>query len=142
MPPRYEVVKGERVETEWHPEATKAWAEWWQFPLVYQAPEVDHHLLVIYLGLVDNYWHKLEAGKAITEQAAQIRSFSEQWGIGEKSRRHLQITIQEAEEAIERGARMQPKRVEAQEPTAALYTPNWTEDDEDDGSIIDADVVS
>jgi hypothetical protein len=147
LPERYRVIDGERVRIEWHPQAQVAWAELWQFPLVYQAPEVDHHLLHVYVALIDNFWEKLEAGRAVTEQANQIRVFSEQWGIGEKSRRHLQITIQEAEEAIERGTRQFAKRIDAEQgpvalPTAAEFKPSWSDDDEDDGSIIEAEVVS
>lgn len=146
LPARYEVVKvdGEdiRREVAWHSQAKVAWTELWQFPLVYQAPEVDHHLLQVYIALVDNFWDKLERGKAVTEQANQIRAFSEQWGIGEKSRRHLQVTIQEAEEAIERGRKGQTKRFENEAPSASAFTPEWTDADEDDGSLIeDAEVV-
>jgi hypothetical protein len=128
---------------EWHDGAKIAWTELWQFPLVYQAPEVDHHLLYVYIALIDDFWRKLEAGRPVTEQANQIRAFSEQWGVGEKSRRHLQITIQEAEEAIERGQTQQRKRVEQvlePKPTAELYTPEWSDDDED-SDLVDAEVV-
>lgn len=136
-------------EVEWHERATVAWAEMWQFPLVYEAPQVDHHLLFVYIALVDDFWRKLEQGRAVTEQANQIRAFSEQWGVGEKSRRHLQITIQEAEEAIERGRKQTARRFDAEAtvepppPTAQLYAPTWSEDDEDDGSLIaDGEFVS
>jgi hypothetical protein len=146
LPPRQLEVKGEDgyevVEVEWHDRAKVAWTEMWQFPLVYQAPEVDHHLLYIYVALVDDFWRKLEKGRAVTEQANQIRAFSEQWGIGEKSRRHLQITIQDAEEAIARGRKQNATRF-TQEPTASTYKPEWSDDDEDDGELVaDAEVVS
>jgi hypothetical protein len=139
-------TRKEIVEVEWHDSAKIAWTELWQFPLVYAAPEVDHHLLYVYIALIDDFWRKLEAGRAVTEQANQIRAFSEQWGVGEKSRRHLQITIQEAEEAIERGMTQQRKRVESQvledpKPTAELYTPTWSDDDEDSDLVADAEVV-
>jgi hypothetical protein len=148
LPPRnLSPAKGEPAEeVEWHDRAKIAWTELWQFPLVYQAPEVDHHLLFIYIALIDDFWRKLEHGRPVTEQANQIRAFSEQWGVGEKSRRHLQITIQEAEEAIERGMTQQRKRVESQvledpKPTAELYTPTWNDDDEDSDLVADAEVV-
>jgi hypothetical protein len=149
LPARYMQVKDDqgqlvRVEQEWHEQTVKAWAEMWQFPLVYQAPQIDHHLLHVYIALVDDFWLKLEAGRAVTEQANQIRAFSEQWGVGEKSRRHLQITIQDAEEAMERGRRQGRIQVESEqgaviEGSATEYLPEWTEDDEDDGSIIAAE---
>lgn len=151
LPPRMLTpAKGEPpVEVAWHDRAKIAWTELWQFPLVYQAPAVDHHLLYVYIALVDDFWRKLEQGRAVTEQANQIRAFSEQWGVGEKSRRHLQITIQEAEEAMERGRKSHIKRVESQQdeapalpPSASSYAPVWGDDDEDDGSIVDAEVVS
>lgn len=150
LPVRYRVVKNEngefeRVETDWHEESVIAWTELWQFPLVYQAPAVDRHQLRVYITLIDDFHRKAELGKAITEQANQIRVFGEQWGVGEKSRRHLQITIQEAEEAIERGRKSAARRVESEttpvEGTQQSYLPEWNEDDEDDGSIIDAEVV-
>lgn len=142
------VKRRELYEAEWHDSAKIAWTELWQFPLVYNAPEVDQHLLYVYIALVDDFWCKLEAGRPVTEQANQIRAFSEQWGVGEKSRRHLQITIQEAEEAIERGMTQARKRVENQAdieeptPTAALYAPEWSEDDEDSDIIAEAEVVA
>lgn len=151
LPVRYRQIKDEsgaiqRVESEWHEQSVVAWAELWQFPLVYQAPAVDHHLLRVYITLLDDFHTKAEQGKAITEQANQIRTFSEQWGVGEKSRRHLQITIQEAEEAIERGRKATRTFVDSEatpiEGSAQAYLPEWNDDDEDDGSIIEAEVVA
>lgn len=136
------MVEGEEVEVQWHPQALVSWAQMWQFPLVYQAPEVDKHLLLIYIALQDEFWRRFDAGRPVTELAKEIRPYSEMWGIGEKARRHLQITIQEAEEAMERGRKANPTRVEVQIPSAGAFTPNWTDQDEDDGSIIDADVVT
>jgi endo-alpha-1,4-polygalactosaminidase (GH114 family) len=110
----------------------------WQYPLVYEAPAVDQHLMLVYVDLLQDFWERSEAGRPRHEIARDLRSYAELWGIGEKSRRHLQITIQQAEEAIERGVQRAAKRIES---SAVDYAPNWTEDDEDDGSIVEADVV-
>jgi endo-alpha-1,4-polygalactosaminidase (GH114 family) len=93
---------------------------------------------MVYVDLLQDFWERSEAGRPRHEIARDLRSYAELWGIGEKSRRHLQITIQAANEAMERGVERAAKRVES---SAVDYTPTWTEDDEDDGSIADADVV-
>jgi hypothetical protein len=136
-----ERLDSKREPIQWHNQAVMAWAQMWQFPLVYEAPEVDHHLMYVYIALLDMFWRRMDAGKPVTELAKEIRPYSEMWGFGEKARRHLQITIQEAKEAIARGQRPVSVPNEARTPSISAYTPNWTEDDEDDGSIIEADVV-
>ena len=144
LPAREEVISDNprySRPAEYHPQTITAWAEMWQFPLVYEAPAVDQHLMQVYIALLDAFFYRAQKGASLTELAKEIRPFAEMWGIGEKARRHLQITIQEAEEAMERGRMANPKRVEAQIPSAGAFTPNWSEDDEDDGSIIDATVV-
>lgn len=143
LPERMFEVGEAQVEREWHPQSKVAWVELWQYPLVYQAPEVDKHLLYVYVNLIDQFHHRVAAGKAITELAKEIRAFSELWGIGEKSRRHLQITIQEAEEAIERGRKAATQRFDSAPPppSAEQYTPSWSDDDEDYGELVDAEVV-
>lgn len=142
LPDRHKIVEGQSVEVQWHRQATTAWAEMWQFPLVYQAPEVDRHLMYVYIALLDAFWRRMDEGRAVTELAKEIRPYSEMWGFGEKARRHLQITIQEAEEAMERGRKRETVQIGVQEPSASAFTPNWTDQDEDDGSILDAEVVS
>lgn len=137
---------GELIPSEWHPQVKLTWVQLWQYPLVYEAPEVDQHLLHVYAALLQSFWERSEAGKPINEVARDLRAYAELWGIGEKARRHLQITIQQAEEALDRGRRMNAKRIDAQveelTPTAGAYTPEWGDDDEDDGTIIaDAEVV-
>ncbi|MGZ4530818.1 MAG: phage terminase small subunit [Mycobacteriaceae bacterium] len=141
LPERTTVVDGVEMELDYHVQAKVAWVELWQYPLVYQAPEVDKHLLYVYVNLLDQFHRRVAQGKAVTELAKEIRAFSELWGVGEKSRRHLQITIQEAEEAIERGRKAQIKRVEPVAPSAEAFTPSWSDDDEDHGDFVDAEVV-
>jgi hypothetical protein len=133
--------KWELVEVDWHPNVLTAWQDLWQYPLVAEAPQADHHLFFVYATLLDEFWRRSSSPKAnITELSKEIRAFAEQWGLGEKSRRHLQITIQEAKEAMARGRKMDTKRFE-QPPTPSGELPSWGEDDEDDGSIVDATVV-
>lgn len=142
LPPRRKTLErgADPVEVEWHDSAKIAWVELWQFPLVYQAPTVDHHLLYVYIAAIDEFWSRLEAGRSVTELMNQIKLLSEQWGVGEKARRHLQITIAEAEEAMRQGAKRQPVNAEIQAPvpTQLTYTPDWADDDED---IAEAEVV-
>jgi len=142
LPLRTEVEGKYGRPAEWHPQTVVTWAQMWQFPLVYQAPEVDRHLMLVYISMLDQFFYRADKNLPLTELAKELRPYAEQWGIGEKSRRHLQITIQEAEEAMERGRKANPTRIEAQIPSAGAFTPNWTDQDEDDGSIIEAEVVS
>lgn len=144
LPPRQKGVerdgKWELVEVEWHPNVLSAWEDLWQYPLVAEAPEADHHLFYVYAALLDEFWRRMSGKGNVTELSKEIRAFAEQWGLGEKSRRHLQITIQEAKEAMARGRKMETQRFE-QPPTPSGELPSWSDDDEDDGSIVDADVV-
>jgi hypothetical protein len=139
LPAHPEVTGKNARPAEWHPDALVAWAEMWQYPLVYQAPAVDHHLIRLYIRIYDAVLYKLDRGESVTELIKEIRPMAEMWGFGEKSRRHLQITTVQAEEAMDRGVQRAAKRVDA---SAVDYTPQWTQDDEDDGSIADADVVA
>jgi hypothetical protein len=138
LPDRVTRRDGKVLPGEWHDQVRLAWVEMWQYPLVYEAPAVDRHLMLVYVDLLQDFWQRSESGRSRNEVARDLRSYAELWGIGEKSRRHLQITIQQANEALERGVRQAAKQVES---SAVDYTPNWGADDEDDGSIIDAQVV-
>jgi hypothetical protein len=133
--------KWELVEVDWHPNVLTAWADLWQYPLVAEAPEADRHLFFVYATLLDEFWRRSASPKSnITELSKEIRAFAEQWGLGEKSRRHLQITIQEAKEAMARGRKLETQRFEQPPaPTSGVYTPQWSDDDED---VADAEVVS
>ncbi len=142
LPELRKKVDGQLVAADWHPEVVVAWAEMWQYPLVYEAPTVDRHQLRVYARLLQDFWERADAGRPINETARDVRMMGEQWGVGEKSRRHLQITIQEAEEAIERGRKAQTVDIGPQKSSAGAYTPSWTDEDEDDGSIADGEVVS
>lgn len=138
LPERVSRKDGKEIAVQWHDQVKLAWVEMWQYPLIYGAPTVDQHLMLVYVDLLQDFWQRSEAGSSRNEVARDLRSYAELWGIGEKSRRHLQITIQEAEEAIEKGIRQAAKRVES---SAEEYTPEWGDEDEDDGSIADAEVV-
>lgn len=131
---------GELVEAEWHDQVKVAWADMWQYPIVYEAPPVDRQQHYVYIALLQDFWDRSEAGRPINEVARDIRAYQEVMGIGEKARRHLQITIEQAEDAIARGRRREIKVVESS--AEEEYLPSWSDADEDDGSIADAEVVA
>jgi hypothetical protein len=141
LPVRPEVEGKYARPAEWHPQTLITWAELWQFPLVYEAPPVDRLGINILINLLDQFNYRADENRPLTELAKEIRPYMEMWGIGEKARRHLQITIEDAKDAIERGRKRETVQFGAQEPSASAFTPNWSEDDEDDGSIMDAEVV-
>lgn len=134
----FRTKEGELVPVQWHDQVKLAWVEMWQYPLIYEAPLVDQHLMLVYIDLLQDFWQRSEAGRARHEIARDLKGYAELWGIGEKSRRHLQITIQAANEALGRGVKQAAKQVES---SAVEYTPAWGPDDEDDGSIVEAEVV-
>jgi len=139
LPERPEVEGKYGRPAEWHSDTIVAWVEMWQYPLIYTAPSVDRHLMLIYIRLVDAFNYRADKNEPLTELAKEIRPYAEMWGFGEKGRRHLQIDIQQAEEALEKGRRAQVRRVDS---SATEFAPIWNEEDEDDGSIMDAEVVS
>jgi hypothetical protein len=82
---------------EWHPMAKRFWAVVWSSPMSYEFLRADEPALFRLVMLVDSFWktRKLEV-------AREIRMLEREFGLTPLSRRRLEWTVAQAEEAKDR----------------------------------------
>jgi hypothetical protein len=98
LPPltRTKKVKGQLVviTEEWHPMAREFWRSVWASPMRYEYLPADEPALYRLVFMVDQFWKK--GSLAI---AAEIRQLEREFGLTPLSRRRLEWTVVQAEEA-------------------------------------------
>lgn len=97
-----EVVK---VEAEWHPMAVASWVEVWTSPMTAEFLEADFGGIRMLLAMEHAFWEKMEAGRSVTELAAEISRVRKQYGLAPMGRRSLQWTIAQTQDTMNRNAR-------------------------------------
>lgn len=92
-------VKGVDVEVaqEWHPMARRFWELVWSSPQHYEFIRADEPALFRLVYLVHLFWTKSSLALA-----AEIRMLEREFGLTPLSRRRLEWTVVQAEEAIDR----------------------------------------
>jgi hypothetical protein len=100
-------VKGQLVveKVEWHPMAEKFWEAIWRSPMVAEFVRVDEPALFRLVYLVDLFWKK--GSLAV---ATEIRLLEREFGLTPLSRRRLEWTVVQAEEAKDRHEENRVKR--------------------------------
>ena len=103
-------VKGELVETvmEWHPMARQFWTAVWASPMHHEFLRADEPALFRLVLLVHQFWSK---GGSLA-MAAEIRMLEREFGLTPLSRRRLEWTVAQAEEAKDRHEEKRIKRAE------------------------------
>lgn len=113
---------GEEVVTpaQWHPQAEQTWIEVWTSPMVAEFLTADYGGIRILLALEHDFWSRLEAGRSVTELAAEISRLRKNFGLAPMGRRSLQWTIAQTEETMERNQRRRtaPRQLADVEGTA------------------------
>lgn len=101
--------KGEEivVKDEWHPMARKFWEAVWSSPMRFEFLRADEPALFRLVYLVDQFWKK--GSLAI---AAEIRMLEREFGLTPLSRRRLEWTVAQAEEAKDRHEEKRIKRAD------------------------------
>ena len=98
LPPltRTKKVKGkmETITEEWHPMAREFWHSVWSSPMRFEYLPADEPALYRLVFMVDQFWKK--GSLAI---AAEIRQLEREFGLTPLSRRRLEWTVVQAEEA-------------------------------------------
>jgi hypothetical protein len=91
--------KGELVEVteEWHPMARRFWEVIWDSPMVSEFVRADEPALFRLVHLVDQFWKRGQL-----QVATEIRMLEREFGLTPLSRRRLEWTVVQAEEAKER----------------------------------------
>lgn len=89
-------VKGQEIEVidEWHPMAREFWHSIWASPMRSEFLPADEPVLFRLVFLVDKFWKK--GNLAV---AAEIRQLEREFGLTPLSRRRLEWTVVQAEEA-------------------------------------------
>lgn len=101
--PDRDVVDPATGEVEaWHPAAVEFWDSLWNSPMASEYDRSDLSGLLILADLVHDYWAG-KRGMTKKEIAAEIRLQRREYGLGPMSRRSLQWTIEQADEATDRG---------------------------------------
>lgn len=112
----------------WHPLTLQWWADIWNSPM---APEFektsDVHGLHMLAALHDDFWRApAEKPRLRAELAAEIRLQEQRFGLSPYDRRRLQWTIEQAEEAQDRGRQRRARTVNqvspGNDPRSALYS--------------------
>jgi hypothetical protein len=109
LPPltRTKKVKGELVQVteEWHPMARQFWELVWHSPMTAEFVRADEPALFRLVYLVDQFWKK--GSLAV---ATEIRMLEREFGLTPLSRRRLEWTVVQAEEAKDRHEENRVKR--------------------------------
>jgi hypothetical protein len=87
----------DREDGEWHPMARQFWRTIWGSPMHYEFLRGDEPALLRLVDLVHQYWttHKLDV-------AREIRMLEREFGLTPLSRRRLEWSVAQAEEAKDR----------------------------------------
>jgi hypothetical protein len=96
---------GAKKKKIWHPMAVKFWESVWQSPMSSEFVPGDEFALYRLLILVDKYFRR-----GSLEVAKEIRLLEQQFGLTPLSRRRLEWTVTETEEAKDKHEMNRAKR--------------------------------
>lgn len=89
----------------WHPMAKRFWALVWQSPMRYEFLQADEPALFRLLMLVNKFWN----GGSLAV-AKEIRMLEREFGLTPLSRRRLEWTVAQAEEAKDQHEQKRARR--------------------------------
>jgi hypothetical protein len=97
----------------WHEQTVAWWADVWASPMAPEYDDSDKHGLFALAVLVDDFW-TAKSARERKELAAEMRQQSQRFGLSPIDRRRLQWTIEQADEAQDKGERRRAKAQPAQ----------------------------
>jgi hypothetical protein len=100
----------------WHEQTSAWWADVWASPMAPEYDDSDKHGLFALAVLVDDFW-TAESSRERKELAAEIRQQSQRFGLSPIDRRRLQWTIEQVDEAQDKGQRRRERSEPAKKPT-------------------------
>lgn len=89
----------------WHPMAKRFWAAIWSSPMSHEFLRADESALFRLVMLVNRYWER-----GSLEVAKEIRMLEREFGLTPLSRRRLEWTVAQAEEATDQHQQNRIKR--------------------------------
>lgn len=112
LPPLGVSDTGETLE--WSERTLEWWDAVWRSPMGAEYDRSDIHQLYILARLIDSFWHHPNAALA-----AEIRLQRAGFGMTPYDRRRLEWTIEQADEAKDKGARRRANAGTSQQPDKA-----------------------
>lgn len=109
------------AERDWHSMTRKWWRDVWASPMATEYVRADEHALFRLAVLIDMFWTKPSK-----EIAAEIRLQQQAFGLTPSDRRRLEWSIEQAEQAKDRGEQREVRRsrratvIEHEDPRALL----------------------
>lgn len=95
------------VEVEWHPMARQFWSVVWSSPMHHEFLRADEPALLRLLMLVNMFWQTGDLSVA-----KEVRMVEREFGLTPLSRRRLEWTVAQAEEAKDRHEEKRIKRAD------------------------------
>lgn len=92
----------------WHEQTVAWWTDVWASPMAPEFDDSDKHGLFQLALLVDDFW-TANTSRERKELAAEIRQQSQRFGLSPIDRRRLQWTIEQVNEAQDKGDRRRAK---------------------------------
>jgi len=103
-----EMVTPDLPERDWNEMTVAWWSDVWSSPMAPEYDESDKHGLFALAMLVNDFWTASTA-HGRKDLAAEIRQQSQRFGLSPIDRRRLQWTIEQVDEAQDKGARRRSK---------------------------------
>lgn len=116
----------ERMEP-WHELTVAWWEDVWASPMAPEIERADQHGLFLLAQLRDDFWSlPADKARARAEIAAEIRLQEQRFGLSPYDRRRLQWTVEQVDEAQDKGRRRRAQTIQQvdpdDDPRSALYS--------------------
>ena len=112
-PPLPPLVDSDGEEHPWSVRTVEWWEDMWASPMGREYHESDIHQLYVLARLIEAFW-----ASPSVQIASEIRLQRQAFGLTPYDRRRLEWTIEQAEEAQDRGDRRRAGQGTAQQPPA------------------------
>lgn len=102
-------------DREWHPLTLQFWEDTWTSPMASEYLIADIHGLFRLAVLIDDFWHKPS-----NAASAEIRLMQQPYGLTPLDRRRLEWSVEQSEDAKDRGQERRKRAQREQGPAPAV----------------------
>jgi hypothetical protein len=103
----------ELEDASWHPMTVAWWRDVWASPMASEYVTADAHGLFRLAMLVNDFW-----SRPSKDMAAEIRLQEQRYGLSPLDRRRLEWTVEQVDEARDRGRQRREQQKGAKQPKA------------------------
>lgn len=109
-------------EPGWHPMTAEWWRDVWSSPMSPEWDDSDIHNVYICAAIYDDIW-RAESSAGRKEAASEYRLQRKDLGLTPFDRRRLEWTIEQADEAQDRGRQRRARSTQKPQPASAAADP-------------------